>query len=143
MSAPRTPSDFPPHQPYSHWAQLPHLNAVHTGRLAYTAQHDDRTDARLGPDLPAHRIGFAPSTGLRATSGRTPQNTEPRMVPGLPDGYQRNPPTEIHSSTGSTHAMPHPQQTAANLHASVGDTITIEPPGSKPAAVTVGLPTHS
>ncbi|MFF3559568.1 FtsX-like permease family protein [Streptomyces sp. NPDC002574] len=82
-------------------------------------------------------VGFARSTGFRATSGGTTQSTGPGSVLGLPDNYQRDFPAEIRPLTGSTHGVLLAQQTAANLHAGVGDTVTVELPGSEPATVTV------
>ncbi|MFJ4848576.1 MULTISPECIES: FtsX-like permease family protein [unclassified Streptomyces] len=82
-------------------------------------------------------VGFARSTGFRAVSGGTTQSTGPGMVLGLPDGYQRDFPAEIRSLTGSTRGVLLAQQTAANLHAGVGDTVTVELPGGRPATVTV------
>jgi putative ABC transport system permease protein len=82
-------------------------------------------------------VRFAPTTGLRATSGGSTQTTGPGQVLGLPDGYARAFPGELRTLSGRGTGVLLAQQTAANLHARPGDTIAIGRPGTSPAKVRV------
>jgi putative ABC transport system permease protein len=70
-------------------------------------------------------VSFAPTTGLQGTSGGSTQQTGPGRVLGLPDGYARAFPGQIRVLSGSGTGVLLYQQTAANLHAKPGDTITV------------------
>ncbi|MFD8920871.1 ABC transporter permease [Streptomyces sp. NPDC059569] len=85
----------------------------------------------------AQSVGFARSTGFRATGGGSVHDTGPGVVLGLPDTYRQTFPREIRQLTGATSGVLIAQQTAANLHVGPGDTITVNLPGAKPAQVKV------
>jgi putative ABC transport system permease protein len=82
-------------------------------------------------------VTFASTTGLTATSAGSTQQTGPGRVLGLPDGYATTFPGVIRGLSGSTTGVLLYQQTAANLHAKPGDTITIGLAGGKHATVKV------
>ncbi|MEA2218731.1 MAG: putative transport system permease protein [Solirubrobacteraceae bacterium] len=82
-------------------------------------------------------VTFAPTTGLTATSAGSTQQTGPGRVLGLPDGYAATFPGVMRGLSGSTTGVLLYQQTAANLHAKPGDTITIGLAGGKSAKVKV------
>ena len=90
-------------------------------------------------------VSFAQSTGLRATAGGSTQTTGPGRVLGLPDGYGRAFPGQIRTLSGRGTGVLLAQQTAANLHARPGDTVSIGRAGRAPARVridgVVDLPT--
>jgi putative ABC transport system permease protein len=71
------------------------------------------------------RVGYASTTGLTAVSGGTTQVTGPGKVLGLPPGYSAAFPGEIRYLLGAHSGVLLAQQTAANLHASVGTVVTI------------------
>jgi putative ABC transport system permease protein len=75
-------------------------------------------------------VRFAPTTGLRASSGGSAQATGPGKVLGLPAGYARAFPGELRTLSGSATGVLLAQQTAANLHAKPGNTIAIGRPGT-------------
>ncbi|MDX6706274.1 MAG: putative transport system permease protein [Solirubrobacteraceae bacterium] len=70
-------------------------------------------------------VSFAATTGLSATSGGSTQQTGPGRVVGLPDGYAQAFPGQLRALSGSATGVLLAQQTAANLHARPGDTISI------------------
>ncbi len=82
-------------------------------------------------------VGFADTTGFEATTGGTTQTTGPGLVLGLPDGYRATFPDELRDLSGSSHGVLLAQQTAANLRAAPGDTVTIGRQGLPPVRVTV------
>ena len=82
-------------------------------------------------------VTFASTTGLQASTGGSTQQTGPGRVLGLPDGYAKRFPSVIRGLSGSPTGVLLYQQTAANLHAKPGDTITIGRAGGKPATVRV------
>src|SRR4051794_37038214 len=82
-------------------------------------------------------VSFAPTTGLAASAGGSTQQTGPGRVLGLPDGYATTFPGVIRGLAGSSTGVLLYQQTAANLHAKPGDTITIGRAGGPPAKVAV------
>jgi len=90
-------------------------------------------------------VSFAPSTGLHATAGGSTQTTGPGRVLGLPNGYGRAFPGQIRTLSGRGTGVLLAQQTAANLHARPGDTVSIGRVGRAPARVridgVVDLPT--
>ena len=93
-----------------------------------------RSDPTVAATLP---VGFAAIPGLTATHGGTTLTTGSGMVLGLPSGYETTFPGEVRHLTGSADGVLIAQQTAANLHASVGDLISIARPGRPPAQVQV------
>ena len=82
-------------------------------------------------------VAFAPTSGLRARSGGSTQQTGPGRVLGLPDGYAKAFPGVLRVLAGSGTGVLLYQQTASNLHARPGDTITIGRPGGGSARVKV------
>lgn len=77
-------------------------------------------------------VGFAATTGFEATTGGTTQTTGPGVVIGLPDGYRAAFPAVFRDLAGSSSGVLLAQQTAANLHAAAGDTVTIGRAGMTP-----------
>jgi putative ABC transport system permease protein len=93
---------------------------------------------RARPDVTrALPVGFADTTGLRATTGGSTQTTGPGKVVGLPAGYAQAFPGELRLLSGSGNGVLLAQQTAANLHAKPGDTIAIGRPGGEAPRVKV------
>ena len=82
-------------------------------------------------------VGFGDSAGLNATSGGSTQTTGPAVVLGIPDNYASTFPAEIRTLTGTGSGVLLAQQTAANLHAVPGDTVTVNLAGSTPVDVVV------
>jgi putative ABC transport system permease protein len=82
-------------------------------------------------------VGFAATGGLEASSGGTTQRTGPGRVLGLPDGYAAAFPGELRTLSGAGTGVLLAQQTAANLHAKPGDTVSIGRPGLAAAKVRV------
>ncbi len=82
-------------------------------------------------------VRFGTTTGLQAATGGTLQKTGPGIVLGLPPGYAAAFPGELRTLSGSDTGVLLAQQTAANLHAKPGDTITIGRTGLGPAALKV------
>jgi len=82
-------------------------------------------------------VGFASTSGLEATTGGTTQSTGPGVVLGLPDTYRTVFPAELRDLAGASTGVLLAQQTAANLHAAPGDTVTIGRAGLPPVAVRV------
>jgi putative ABC transport system permease protein len=85
----------------------------------------------------ARPVGLADTPGLEADVGGSVQRTGAGKVLGLPPGYARDFPGQIRTLTGRPDGVLLAQQTAANLHARPGDTITIQRPGAPPARVKV------
>ncbi|WP_327273786.1 ABC transporter permease [Streptomyces sp. NBC_01224] len=77
-------------------------------------------------------VGYAQTSGLGAHTGGTTQNTGAGSVLGLPPGYAATFPGEIRLLAGREQGVLLAQQTAANLHAAPGDTITIKRAGGLP-----------
>jgi putative ABC transport system permease protein len=82
-------------------------------------------------------VGFAATTGLEATTGGTTQTTGPGFVLGLPDSYRTAFPGELRDLTGAGTGVLLAQQTAANLHAAPGDTVTVGRAGLPPVSLRV------
>ncbi|MFD5819239.1 FtsX-like permease family protein [Streptomyces sp. NPDC127038] len=82
-------------------------------------------------------VGSARTTGFSAQAHGSTQTTGPGIALGLPDGYRDRFPDEIRTLTGSPTGVLLAQQTASNLHAAPGDTITIGLPGVGRRQVTV------
>jgi putative ABC transport system permease protein len=85
----------------------------------------------------AARVEFAKSSGLSTVTGASTQTTGPAVVLGLPNGYSTMFPGELRSLLGAQTGVLLAQQTAANLHAAPGGTVTIGRAGLPPVAVTV------
>ncbi len=94
--------------------------------------------ARAAPgSAAALAVGFASTTGLRATTAGTTQSTGPGAVLGIPPTYTSAFPTAFRLLTGSSSGVMVAQQTAANLHVEPGDTIRIGRAGMTSYVVTV------
>jgi putative ABC transport system permease protein len=83
-------------------------------------------------------VAFGATSGLQAATNGTVQTTGPGVVLGLPAGYGATFPGELRVLAGTPAGVLLAQQTAANLHAGPGDTISIGRAGLDPVAVTVG-----
>ncbi|MDS0859806.1 ABC transporter permease [Burkholderia pseudomultivorans] len=82
-------------------------------------------------------VGYADVDGFVAHTGATVQTTGKGKVLGIAADYIRTYPREFRSLLGSLEGVLVAQQTAANLHVSVGDTVTIHRPGLAPADIAV------
>jgi putative ABC transport system permease protein len=82
-------------------------------------------------------VSFANTPGLKATTGGSTQTTGPGKVLGLPPGYSQTFRGQLRTLAGNGSGVLLAQQTAANLHARPGDTISIARPDgtSKPVKV--------
>jgi putative ABC transport system permease protein len=89
------------------------------------------------PVAAALPVGFAAVPGLTASQGATTLTTGSAVVLGLPAGYQSTFPGALRPLTGAASGVLIAQQTAANLHAAVGDSISISRAGLPPAQVRV------
>ncbi len=81
-------------------------------------------------------VGYFDTPGIEAKTGNTVQTTGPGKVLGLGPGYRDAFPAEIRDLVGKGQVLL-AQQTAANLHAAPGTTISIKRPGLAPVEVTV------
>jgi len=82
-------------------------------------------------------VAFATTTGLQATVAGSTQATGPGVVVGLPEGYRQVFGGELRDLAGAGAGVLLAQQTAANLHAGPGDTVTVGRAGLSPARVRV------
>lgn len=71
-------------------------------------------------------VGYASFAGLTASTNGTVQTTGAGKVLGLSTQYQQHFPTELRLLIGSLDGVLVAQQTASNLHVTVGDTLTIQ-----------------
>jgi len=81
-------------------------------------------------------VNFGQASGF-STSGATTQTTGPGVVLGLPYGYAGAFPRELRLLAGSATGVLIAQQTAANLRARPGDTVSVGRTGLGPARVRV------
>ena len=93
--------------------------------------------AQATPTAAVATVGYADAAGFKATTGQTEQTTGPGKVLGLPPGYRGAFPGQITKLLGSWNGVLIAQQTAANLHVGVGDTVTIERVGLGPVTATI------
>jgi putative ABC transport system permease protein len=84
------------------------------------------------------QVGYAITAGFSANAGGTLQTTGPGKVLGLSPNYRQHFPTELRLLIGSLDGVLVAQQTASNLHVTVGDSITIQRVGLPPIKVIVG-----
>lgn len=82
-------------------------------------------------------VGYANVDGFEATTGQTVQTTGAGKVLGLDASYSGSFPRQLRILLGSFDGALVAQQTAANLHVSVGDNVTIQRPGLPAAQVKV------
>jgi putative ABC transport system permease protein len=93
--------------------------------------------AQAAPTEAVATVGYADIAGFKATTGQTEQTTGLGKVLGLPPGYRSAFPGQITNLLGTWDGVLIAQQTAANLHVGVGDTVTIERIGLDPVTVTI------
>jgi putative ABC transport system permease protein len=93
------------------------------GRVLGDVQHDPNTRAALP-------VGFADAPGFQASTGGTTQTTGAGRVLGIPSRYPSTFPGSIRLLTGSLNGPVLAQQTAANLQARPGDTVTVRRTGA-------------
>jgi putative ABC transport system permease protein len=82
-------------------------------------------------------VQYADTSGFTATTGGTTQTTGPGEALGLEPGYAARFPAQIRLLLGSPDGVLVLAQTAANLHVSPGDTITITRVAAPPVDVRV------
>ena len=82
-------------------------------------------------------VGYGDAAGFVAHTGGTVQTTGPGKVLGIDPSYLADFPGQIRPLIGAAEGVLLAQQTAANLHATVGDSIAIERAGLPPAEVKV------
>jgi putative ABC transport system permease protein len=82
------------------------------------------------PTTALETVNYADVTGFRAVTNGTEQTTGQGKVLGIPETYAATFPGQIRNLVGSpdvtSNGVVIAQQTAANLHVSVGDTVTIQ-----------------
>ncbi|MFM0557258.1 ABC transporter permease [Paraburkholderia sediminicola] len=84
-----------------------------------------------------HAVGYADVDGFETTTGETVQTTGKGKVLGLDDSYFRDFPGQFRLLLGSLDGVLIAQQTAANLHVTIGDSVSIHRPGAAPADVPI------
>ena len=104
------------------------LNSRADERAVRAAVHE--TD----PEAEMETIEYADVPGLAATTGATVQTTGAAVVLGIDAAYKKTFPTEIAPMVGAGEGVLAAQQTATNLHVSIGDMVTIQRPGGLPPA---------
>jgi putative ABC transport system permease protein len=82
-------------------------------------------------------VWFATVSGLHAATGGTTQTTGAGVVISLPPGYGATFPATVRLLVGTADGVLLTQQTAANLHAALGDSVQIDRTGMAPTSVTV------
>ena len=82
-------------------------------------------------------VTFAKTTGFGAVTGSTTQTTGPGVVLGLADTYRTSFGDQVRDLVGATSGVLLSQQTAANLHAAPGDTVTVGRAGLPDTTLTV------
>src|SRR5262249_40676024 len=82
-------------------------------------------------------VGYADVAGLVAKTGGTVQTTGAGIAIGVETSYRWDFPAEIRPLLGTLDGVLLAQQAAANLHASVGDLVSIERVGQAPIEVKV------
>jgi putative ABC transport system permease protein len=82
-------------------------------------------------------VGYADSPGFSASTNGTTQTTGAGQVLGVSKQYAHHFPSEIRYFLGSTDGVLIAQQTAANLHVSVGDLVTVKRVGLAPVKVKI------
>lgn len=82
-------------------------------------------------------VGYADATSFAAKLGGTTQTTGAAQILGLPTDYEATFPGQIRVLAGTDNGVLLSQQTAANLHAGLGDSVTLSPSGAPPFDVKV------
>lgn len=92
---------------------------------------------QAAPIQTVETVGYADSAAFQAHTGTTTQTTGPGQIVGLPVDYVAKFPGQVRVLLGSVHGVLLAQQTASNLHATVGDKITLKPLSLPPFDVTI------
>ena len=93
---------------------------------------------RSAAAFPASEIvGYGTANALSSVTGSTTQTTGTARVLGISATYRTSFPGSLRTLVGADQGVLLAQQTAANLHAGVGDSITIDRPGFPPVDVRV------
>lgn len=80
-------------------------------------------------------VGYAQVSGFTASNGGTTQTTGEGKVLGITPAYWKDFPGELRPMLGRTDGILIAQQTAANLHVAVGDTVSVARMGLPPIMV--------
>jgi putative ABC transport system permease protein len=78
------------------------------------------------PPAVMRSVGYADVAGLSATTGSTTQTTGAGQVVGLDADYTARFPNQIQRVLGASDGVMIATQTAANLHVTVGDTVSVQ-----------------
>jgi putative ABC transport system permease protein len=130
---------------------LASAKATMTQRAIERVAVDWQVEAQPGADAAAVRaavhadphvvtalpVGYATVPALLATADGSQLTTGAAQVLGLPDGYGATFPGELRPLAGNGSGVLLAQQTAANLHAVPGSTVTVRRPGLPDATLTV------
>jgi putative ABC transport system permease protein len=84
------------------------------------------------PEAVMETVEYVDVPGLVAKTGETEQTTGEASVLGIDATYKKTFPTEIAPMAGADEGVLAAQQTAANLHVTVGETVTIQRAGGLP-----------
>jgi len=82
-------------------------------------------------------VGYANVSGFTAKSGGTTQTTGEGKVLGITPTYWKDFPAQLRPMLGATEGILIAQQTAANLHVSVGDTVSVTRIGLPPVTARI------
>ena len=82
-------------------------------------------------------VGYAETAGLSATTGTTTQTTGVGKVVGIEADYSTRFPQQIQVILGAADGVVIATQTAANLHVTVGDTVSVQRLGLPPVDVRI------
>jgi putative ABC transport system permease protein len=82
-------------------------------------------------------VNYADTSGFVASTGGTVQTTGVGKVIGIDDGYRLAFPRQMRLLAGSFDGALLAQQTAANLHAAPGDTVTVQRLGAAPVDIVI------
>jgi len=99
------------------------LNSGPSEKAIATAVRQSDSDAVL------ETVGYADVPGLEAKTAGTIQTTGAAVILGIPQEYRKVFPSEIATMLGADSGVLIAQQAAANLHISVGDSVTIQRAG--------------
>ena len=83
------------------------------------------------------QVGYADVNGFTASTGGTTQTTGSGKVLGISSTYWTNFPAQLRPLLGATGGVTIAQQTAANLHVTLGDTLSIQRPGLPPVSARI------
>ncbi|MDE2276170.1 MAG: hypothetical protein KGK09_07730, partial [Burkholderiales bacterium] len=93
-------------------------------------------DHAVAPAL-VRSADYAQVSGLTAQTGGTTQTTGAAVVVGLDADYGSAFPNQLQTALGADAGVRIASQTAANLHVTVGDLVTVQRPGLPPVALRV------